>query len=300
MTPELQLNLSILVSLLCWGAWGIFDKLALRHGPANFIMLCLFATSLPVGVVTLILLQIYNPGWSLSSEVLFWTGLGCASYMTATACYLRAMNISEASFVLGATASYPIILQFLSTVFLGEALVPARVTGSVLVAIGVAIIGASGKSEDQPDQSKKQTAKLFVFVIAATLLWGVWGLFDKKAVSSGGPLVAFLAHCFWELIVSIPLSFIVLKESWGKLKFGKEFWLPLSGSALCVNIGGLTYLLAMSLATASYVIVITGCYPLIMYVLALLILKEKFNKGRLAGIVLVTIGGIITHTTEAL
>ncbi|MBX9666801.1 MAG: DMT family transporter [Candidatus Obscuribacterales bacterium] len=300
MAPELQLNLSILVSLLLWGAWGIFDKLALKHAPANFVMLCLFALSLPIGAIVLVLLQLYNPGWSLTPEVFFWTGLGCASYMIAMSCYLRAMNISEASFVLGATASYPIILQFLSSMFLHEALVPARIVGSLLVSVGVGAIGASGNTEPASDQPKKRSPKLFLLVVGATLLWGIWGLFDKKAVSVQGPLVAFMAHCIWELIVLVPLSFIVLRENRQQLKLGKEFWGPLCASGFCINVGGLSYMLALSMATASYVVVITGCYPLIMYLLAILILKEKFNLKRLAGIVFVTMGGIITHTTEGL
>jgi drug/metabolite transporter (DMT)-like permease len=55
----------------------------------------------------------------------------------------------------------------------------------------------------------------------------------------------------------------------------------------------------MTLTTASYVIVITGCYPLIMYIFALMFLKEKLNLIRLAGVILVVAGGGIVQLTQS-
>jgi len=306
MPHDTPLNLCILVSLLCWGAWGIFDKMALKYAPAILVMLCLFAFSVPCAIITTVLLNIYQPGWSISPEILFWTFLGFASYGIAMSCYLAALNISEASYVLGATASYPVLLQFLSTMFLGEALVPTRIFGSLLVAAGVTAIGASAtKPDPSADPADNQAAAkkkplLILFVIGATVLWGVWGIFDKKAVIAGGGLAAYLCHCIWELVFIPPLAYFVWKKHKNYFKTGWKLWGPITGSGLCINVGGFSYMMALSLATASYVIVITGCYPLIMYLLALWILKEKFNVVRLIGIILVTIGGIITHGTEGL
>ncbi len=299
MPSDTNLNICILVSLLCWGAWGIFDKMALKHAPFLLVMTGLFALSIPAIVITYALLCTYEPTWHVTAEVLLWTGLGFASYCLAMTCYLKAMDMSEASYVLGATASYPVILQFLSNLFLGEALVPTRLAGSLLVALGVAAISASGNKEStQLAPGRKR--KLIIYVIAATLLWGVWGIFDKKAVDTGGALTAFFVHCVYEIIALVPMIFIVIKKQKAYLRNGWNLWAPVLGSGLCINIGSATYMLALSMATASYVIVITGCYPMIMYVLALFVLKEKFNYVRLAGIVLVTMGGIITHTTEGL
>jgi drug/metabolite transporter (DMT)-like permease len=300
MTPDVALNTCILISLLCWGAWGIFDKLSLKYAPSTFVMLGLFAFSIPCAIGTVIWLNMHQPGWTVSPEILGWTFLGFFCYSAAMICYLKALNISEASYVLGATASYPVLLQFLSALFLGEALVPARLGGSLLVALGVTGIGASVSRETAkavPTGKKKQ---LIFFVITATLLWGVWGIFDKKAVTAGGALTAYLAHCIWEMLFMIPLGIYVLKKYKSYFNSGWKLWFPVTGSAVCINVGSFTYMTALSLATASYVIVITGCYPLIMYLLALAVLKEKFNVVRLIGIILVTVGGVITHGTEGL
>lgn len=300
MSPDVALNICILVTLLCWGAWGIFDKLALKHAPEALVITGLFAFSIPSALITVALLNQYEPAWSLTPAVLLWTFLGFFCYGTAMLCYLKALSISEASYVLGATASYPVLLQFLSALMLGEALVPMRLGGSVLVAAGVTLIGASAsasKAEPLPADKRKP---LIVFVVAATLLWGVWGIFDKKAVDDGSALTAYLAHCVWEVVALVPLAIYVIRKCKSYFNSGWKLWGPVTGSAICINVGGFSYMMALSLATASYVIVITGCYPLIMYLLALVVLKEKFNIYRMIGIILVTAGGIITHGTEGL
>lgn len=300
MPSDTNLNICIVVSLLCWGAWGIFDKLALRYAPSSIVMLGLFTLSIPATAIALVMLNIFQPGWSISSEIYFWSILGFASYGIAMICYLRAMNLSEASYVLGATASYPVVLQFLSNFFLAEPLVPIRLGGSLLVAAGVFAISCSGSSEESEKLEPRKQRKLILLVITATLLWGVWGIFDKKAIDAGGPMIAFFLHSVYEVVALIPLAFIVLKKHKQYLNQGWKLWTPVACSGLCINIGSASYMFALSMATASYVIVITGCYPMIMYLLALLVLKEKCNYVRLLGIVLVTVGGIITHTTEGL
>lgn len=297
---ETNLNICILVSLLCWGAWGIFDKLALKHAPFSVVMTGLFTLSIPATVIAFVLLKVYEPNFSVTPEILFWTALGFASYGFAMICYLKAMNLSEASYVLGATASYPVILQFLSNIFLGEAIVPVRVGGSLLVALGVVAISTSGTKEQSTALEPAKKRKLILLVVAATLLWGVWGIFDKKAIDAGGALTAFYVHCIYENIALVPMAIFVLKKHKSYLNVGWKLWTPVACSGLCINLGSASYMLALSMATASYVVVITGCYPMIMYLLALWILKEKFNQVRLLGIILVTVGGIITHTTEGL
>jgi uncharacterized membrane protein len=299
MSSILVLNSCVLTALFCWGAWGIFDKLALKQAPALVVMVCLCLFAVPSAIVCLIWLNLTSPGWSLTPEILLWNILGFLSYGTATIFYLQAMAMGEASYVLGATACYPILLQFLSASFLGESVVPERLIGSILVGIGVAAIGFS-KSANQVQLNRKESTRLLILVILAAFLWGIWGIFDKKAVIAGGPAISFLAHCLCEIAILVPLGIWSLYKYKNHFFKGGSLWRPVTSSALCLKIGGITYLIAMSMATASYVIVITGCYPMIMYILALSILKEKFNRLRLAGIVLVTVGGIVCQATQGL
>jgi len=68
---------------------------------------------------------------------------------------------------------------------------------------------------------------------------------------------------------------------------------------MCLILGTSTYLFALKMSTASYVIVITGCYPLFTYIFTLLFLKEKMQKWRLAGIIGIVIGGLLVQSTQS-
>ncbi|MBY0360020.1 MAG: DMT family transporter [Candidatus Obscuribacterales bacterium] len=294
----LELNVLVLISLFCWGFWGISDKKALAHGSQFEVMLCLYFLSLLLIPPVVLSLNIVHPGWSLPADLLFWTGLASLAYTGAIFSYLSAMSKTEASFVLGITASYPLVLQILAAVFLGEALVWQRLLGGLVIGAGIGMIGGSQtkREEKLPPEQKIQ---LVLSVVMATLCWGVWGLFDKKALASGGPLEVYLAQRLWDLFFLLLFLCVLF---WRKIKFNwrnKKLWLFSAGSEGAVAAGGLAYLGALSQASASYVITITGCYPLVMYILALFLLKEKFNAIRFAGIVLVVCGGLLVQLTQS-
>ena len=327
-----MLNLSVFSTLFCWGAWGIADKKALKYTNEHNVMMRLYALAFVWIPVSYLILNSFYPGWKLSDGVLFWTGLGSVSYLLALLAYLSAMGSSEASFVLGITAAYPLIFQFLANVFLGEKLVAERLVGAAIVAVGLVLISSSKSHSDEPVEvdpglnadlslsadpslnadpnlhaqavqklkavnTPRIKPKVIIALITATLTWGIYGLFDKKAVSYGAPLEVFFAKTLWDGLLFFVLlgwyHFRKFKLDWKQ----KKSWLYCSISETALGIGGLAYLAALSLASASYVITITGCYPLLMYLFALWILKEKFNKKRFAGILLVVVGGALVQLT---
>jgi drug/metabolite transporter (DMT)-like permease len=347
------LSLQIIVTLLCWGAWGIFDKKALEHSSEFEVMFLLYALSVFTVPVSLILLNVFQPGWNIDSGVIFWSALASLSYLIAQVAYLAALRRTEASYVLGITASYPLVLQLLSTILLHETLVPARAIGSLIIAGGIALVGSSTHNnplkldttgngartastgpfrdlgidtnlcaeakqhskktavlciEDIPDKSivmadvsKSTTAsreRLIVLVISviASISWGFVGLMDKQALAFGHPLEVYLCQRSWDVLVAIVLlGFMLLKRR--SHSFSRQTWTFCGLSELSLGLGSMTYLFALATATASYVITITGCYPLFMYFFALLFLKERFNFKRCLGIALIVCGGIAVQLT---
>ena len=124
-------------------------------------------------------------------------------------------------------------------------------------------------------------------------------MFDKKAVELAQPLVVFFTRSLFDALTLCVFA-IVLKVSRVVISMNsKRTWMYAGFSALCLAIGYLCYLKAMSLSTASYVVVITGCYPLLMYLFALVFLKEQFNTIRFAGVVLVVLGGGLVQLSQA-
>jgi drug/metabolite transporter (DMT)-like permease len=290
------LNVLVLITILCWGIWGILDKKALEGSNSRDVMLMLYSTY----VIQLPIFGIWlhsTLGWHLKPELFLWTGIAAVTYTIAAIAYLTAMDLSEASYVLGITASYPIILQFLAVLVLGEQLVTMRIFGAALIGAGVFAIGFSGGKSAQTDRKNKMT--MIICVVLATLCWGCWGLFDKKALSLGQPLEVYFAQVLWDILLLLVLVVVFRLQGHKPNLRVKRPWIFAVLSATCIAIGAWTYLSAMNISTASYVIVITGCYPLLMYLFAMLFLKERFNRIRFAGIALVVFGGILVQLTQA-
>ncbi len=247
------------------------------------------------------LLNYFEPGWKLNNNVIFWSGLASAAYLLALLAYLAAMNMSEASFVLGMTAAYPLVFQFLANAVLGEALVPERLVGALIIGAGLFLISTTGsgstENKGQTPSRRFPDARLLIYVVTATLTWGVYGIFDKKAVATGSPLLVFFSKTLWDgLFFFVLLAVYKLQRKQLDWK-NKLAWAYCGVSESLLGIGGLTYLAALSMASASYVITITGCYPLLMYIFAMWLLKERFNKMRFAGILLVVVGGALVQMT---
>jgi uncharacterized membrane protein len=97
----------IIIAVACWGLWGIFDKKALEQSASQNIVIThyiLRAIQIPLLIV---ILNVIKPGWHLSSQTIFWSGIVAVIYAIASVAYLTALSKAEASYVLGITACYP-------------------------------------------------------------------------------------------------------------------------------------------------------------------------------------------------
>lgn len=292
------LNILVLTCIFCWGAWGIFDKKALAGSNNREVLVALYTMFIPEIPLLLAILNFTQPGWHISPEVMFWSALGSFTSTLSLLAYLVALSKAEASYVLGITASYPLVMQLLAWSFLGESLVFNRMLGSLLIGTGVTVIGHSAKHA-HADTTPNDRRIIFLCIIVATLGWGLHGLFDKRAVTLSHPLVVFLARCLCDVVSLLVMLLICRARKLSLNMASKRLWKFSSLSALSLAVGYFAYLTAMSISSASYVIVITGCYPLLMYVFALVFLKEKLNVIRLLGVCLVVLGGLLVQITQS-
>lgn len=295
------LNGLIFLTIICWGGWGIFDKKALEQAGQTEVMLCLYILSVPFAPLAYLILNLSVPGWTISLNSILWTGLASLCYIIALLAYLQAMKRSEASLVLGITAGYPLVLQFIAFFFLKEALVLERLVGAVIIGAGVTLIGSSSKGEKEKGQtagSRQEKKRVLILAAVATFCWGVWGAFDKLAIQDTHPLAVYMSQRCWDIVFLVGLLvFVFMRGKKPNLSL-RRTWFYCGLSELSLGLGGLSYLWALSLSSASYVVTITGCYPLLMYLLALLLLKEQFNANRFIGILLVVLGGFVVQLTQ--
>jgi drug/metabolite transporter (DMT)-like permease len=290
----------ILMALCCWGMCGIFEKKALGFGTNLEAILTLLLLNVIQTPILCLILSGSRPHWHLSCEGLLWSLALSITGTVANLAYLRAMSKSDASFVLGSTACYPVISLVMATLFLGEKFPILRLVGAAVVAAGVFAISLPVKDLAEKDRQTVShlPVDVKVSVMIAALAWGLCGIIGKKAVSVADPLEITLGRYLFDAIMFIALWHVFQRQNCRINLLKLNVWRFCGLSSICLALGGWASLSAMSRLPASYVISITACYPVIMYALAVILLKERFSVTRFAGILLIVLGGMFVQLTR--
>lgn len=123
-----------LISLLLYGLWAFFPKLASLHLPVRDVILYQMIGINIVGLVLLISakvkVQVNLPG------ILF-SVLGGASGIIGTYCFIKAFGEGKTYVVVTLTALYPIITIILAFIFLREILTVKNMLGILFALIAM-------------------------------------------------------------------------------------------------------------------------------------------------------------------
>jgi uncharacterized membrane protein len=137
--------------------------------------------------------------------------------------------------------------------------------------------------------------KWLVYCIIAVVLWGVWGIIPK-ATAGLDPLVMQVISTAG----LVPVALLVLLSK--NLRAGKNLPRGMAyafATGLCGGTGNVTLLEALNRGgDASVVFPLTGTFPLVTVVLAMLILKEKPNFVQLFGIGLAVVAIVLFSAEE--
>lgn len=315
------LTIQIALTIVAWGLWGIFDKLALKKSEPKDVFLVTVILALPQIPVVLFLLNWSYGQWHLSNTLILYAVASSVIQSLGMALYLDAMKRADTSVVLGMTAAYPLVTQVLGFIFLAETFSTERAIGAVLIAIGIVVIGLTDnlspmpsqpstalpdeQSEGKPDEAQKKhpekTAKkgsftgmpVIVCLLLVNVAWGCKGIFEKLSLEFGKPLEVYLAECVTHLLLLIPVIAFFFWRGYRPALKNRRLWTFTGLSELALAIGAWSYLTALSTAPASYVVTLTATYPLVMYVIAVVVLKEKISIMRIAGLLCIVGGGML-------
>lgn len=307
------LGFQIALTIIAWGLWGIFDKLALEKSEPKDVFLVTALLAIPQVPLVMLLLHWLQGQWQLTFDIFLLAGASTVVSSIGMALYLDAMKRADTSVVLGLTAGYPLVTQVLAVLSMGESFSTMRAVGAVLIAVGIVIIGLSDNLSPmiwQPStalppkaEQAKETAKkphgafsglpVFAALIIVNILWGVKGIFEKLSLGHGSPLEAYLSECITHLLLLGPVLLLFIMQGYKPKLNNGHLWRFTGLSELSLAIGGWSYLVALSMAPAGYVVTITSTYPLVMYFIAIFVLKEKFNLLRILGMLLIVGGGTL-------
>ena len=131
-----------LLSLLCWGLWGLFPKLASQTLPPQSAVLFNIMGSAAFVALFIAGNFLLNPGFSITFEprgVAFAAMAGMAGVTGSIFLYFALSRGGNASVVVPMTALYPMITAFLALVFLQEAITFKQALGMGFAFVAIAL-----------------------------------------------------------------------------------------------------------------------------------------------------------------
>ncbi|HXY55736.1 MAG TPA: EamA family transporter [Nitrospirota bacterium] len=134
-----------------------------------------------------------------------------------------------------------------------------------------------------------RTPAWFVPAVAALILWGVWGLFQKLATNQMTPRNVYLAAVLGMIVVA--LAVFAMSDVPLQMNARGVFLALLAG--ICSSLGGFLFLHAISRGKASVVIPFTALYPLVTIILSVTVLNETITARHGLGIVMALISMVL-------
>ncbi len=133
----------------------------------------------------------------------------------------------------------------------------------------------------------------FLFALLTAVLWGAATVLDKLALARLQPLAGVLIRSVAISVAALAVAGATMRERvWEGIDARSWFFIIMSG--MCSGlIGQWTYYKALKYAEASRVVPIVGGYPLVAFVLAVLVLGESITVQKLCGAGLVVAGIVL-------
>lgn len=141
-SPAMALLLGVL-TIVSWGLWGFFGKLALSRGLP--VASQIITSGLVAALACIILLIVYlrtGGALTLQGSPNLWAILTGLALVAGLVTFYGALSVGEATVIVPLTGTYPIFTVLLSLVFLGERLTIMQWLGIVLVVLGIVLLGA--------------------------------------------------------------------------------------------------------------------------------------------------------------
>ncbi len=132
----------------------------------------------------------------------------------------------------------------------------------------------------------------FGYALLTALLWGIAPVIEKIGLRKIDASVGLFYRGF-SAVIGMCVVGIICASTGTSLKAG---WRPVSlvvcGGILASFIGQFCFYRALKLGAASQVVPVAAAFPLVSFVIAVLVLHESVTPGKILGIILV-IAGVI-------
>lgn len=130
----------------------------------------------------------------------------------------------------------------------------------------------------------------FTYAIIAALIWGVVPIIEKLGLGKMDPVVGLFYRCIGVLLGLVLLSIFVVKPEQIKSVHLKSAVFLMAGGFLASFAAQIFFYTGLKHGDVSKMVPISGSYPLISFILGVLLLGEGISLFKIIGVILVTAG----------
>lgn len=293
MNDHLQIFSLSIFTMVCWGlSNGLMKRPSLAIGSAR-------AIRFRQAVMTIVIIAIYFYSYNQHEKDLGWYSvsflLGMFGYIPFFF-FCQALQIGSIGVVNAIGNSFPLVVSFLSVLFLDLELKTEHWIGIIVTVLGVATLSLGQRPNSRkrtPEHSPMGTEmslKAFILSLLACILWGVF----FTSVQIPNSVIGFIPHTLMIQMGSlfsaeihirlarIPRRNISTKTLWGGFFAG-----------FLAILGSISFYKALDLGNPGIVTAIAGTSPIIGAIFGYLVLKEKISRIETTGILLAVAGVIL-------
>ena len=132
--------LLIVICILCWGAWAVFEKQGTRH--VSPLMMQIIGAYVYSAIAPIAFLYMKATGqqstWNIPGVA--WTAGACGLAAIASLAFTTAIQRAQVHLVVGFSSVYPILTFILCAIFLGEPVTWLKLVGIATICFGVTLL----------------------------------------------------------------------------------------------------------------------------------------------------------------
>lgn len=259
-------------ALLCASVWGLgtlASKPATdRYGSRLLFLGSALAEGAAFGILGLILPR--DPV-ALDAAIIALALAAGAAGVLGYLCFYEGMRRGSVGFVGTITAAYPVVTVLLSLFVLNEELTHLQGLGIVLTILCVVLLAYEGKG------AKGSSRPAIILSLLGFLAWGAWGFLAEVGITAMGEGNLFLLYAPAYLAIAA-LYFLVRKLPRPDPPTANRFGLGLALVSIVAGfVGAYALNIAYKTGPASLVTPVSGSYPIIATVGAVLFLRERMG-----------------------
>lgn len=137
-----------------------------------------------------------------------------------------------------------------------------------------------------------------VLLLVSAVLWGIWGVGEKLAVSRAHPYTVQWMYSV-PFVVLVPIWYLMSRRAVPEAPFDPIAFGYATGACLASAVAMLLMVFAMRTESASLAVTITSAYPVVTLAIAAALGLETPSLMRLVGVVVVVVGLVILQWPEA-